>query len=103
VGGDAEFIVDTGFTGEISLSTETLQSAGLFEAANRGQQVKHVGIGGVTVEKQFTLDWIEAAGKRYPYIRASTGWRSQYNLVGSGWLSQFRVTFDFRRQLLWLE
>jgi hypothetical protein len=55
------------------------------------------------MEKQFTLDWMDVGGRRYGYLRASTGSWTSFNLIGSGWLRQFRVTFDFRHQLLWLE
>ena len=99
----AEFVVDTGSNGEITLDTATIQSAGLRADVERGRQTAILGVGGVSMEKTFTLNWMEVAGHRYAYIRTTTGSRNSFNLIGSGWLRQFRTTFDFRRQLLWLE
>ena len=99
----AEFVVDTGSNGELTLSMATVVSAGLRGDVERGRQAALVGVGGVSMEKSFTLNWIDAAGHRFAYVHATTGSRNTFNLIGSEWLRQFRVTFDFRRSLLHLE
>ena len=96
-----EFVVDTGFSGEILMSTRATQLAGLDDAVRQGRQGAVRGIGGETLQIAFTLDWIELGGRRFGYVKASTG--AQHDLIGSGWLRQFSVTFDFKRRVMWLE
>jgi predicted aspartyl protease len=93
--------VDTGFSGEIVMSTTATQIAGLDEAVRQGRQGAVRGIGGETMQIGFTLDWIEIGGRRFGYVKAATG--AEHDLIGSGWLRQFRVTFDFKRRIMWLE
>ena len=97
----AEFIVDTGYNGELLISTSTTEYAGLDQAVRSGRQGAVRGIGGEMMQIGFTIDWIEMGGRRFGYMKALTGTR--HDLIGSGWLRQFRVTFDFRRRVMWLE
>jgi predicted aspartyl protease len=97
----ADFLVDTGYDGELLMSTSTTEYAGLDAVVRRGRQGAVRGIGGEMMQIAFTVDWIEMGGRRFGYVKASTG--TQIDLIGSGWLRQFRVTFDFRRRVMWLE
>lgn len=97
----APFIVDTGYSGEILMSGSTTQIAGAAEAIQKGRQGAIRGIGGELMQIGFTLDWIELGGRRFGYVKAATG--AEHDLIGSGWLRQFRVTFDFKNRVMWLE
>jgi hypothetical protein len=100
-GSRAPFAVDTGYSGEILMSTSTTQIAGLDSAIRKGRQGAVRGIGGEKMQIGFVVDWIEIGGNRFGYVKAATG--TEHDLLGSGWLRQFRVSFDFRRRVMWLE
>ena len=97
----APFVVDTGYSGELLMSTSTTQIVGAGDAVREGRQGAVRGIGGEMMQIGFTMDWVEVSGRRFGYVKASTG--TEHDLLGSGWLRQFRVTFDFKRRIMWLE
>ncbi len=98
-----DFVVDTGAAADFVVTTSTIQNGGLNESVSRGRPRTMQGVGGELMEINFSIEAIELAGRRFATTRAITGSWSTHDLLGTGWLSQFRATFDFRRQILWLE
>lgn len=101
-----EALVDTGSFNGIELSTKVAAQLGL---ANKGETVKDLylmSVGGSVSAaevglKTVTLPDLTAFGDTYRQVQASVS--PGVPRVGSLFLRDYRVTFDFRRALIWLE
>ena len=100
-------LVDTGDYDVLYLDRETIRRAGLESAmigaeTNRVSRVSGVGeqIHEVTALR---VDSFGLGEREFRKMRASTDQVGVGNRLGSRFLRWFKVTFDFKRRLLWLE
>ena len=96
-------MVDTGAKDQIFLNRDLVKKWGMSELADNGSDYRAAGIGGETSGKAFRLDlaFIGEEPVRDVVIDTSEGlWIAR---IGSDLLSRWRVTFDFKRGVMWLE
>ncbi len=99
-----EAVVDTGAKDEIFLSTTTVRSLGIQARAANGGYYRAAGLGGETSGRQFSLPLAFLDGIPLRDVTVDTAdsdaWAAR---IGSDLLERWRVTFDFRRSVLWFE
>ena len=96
-------MVDTGAKDEIFLNRDLVKKWGMDALAEKGGTYKAAGIGGETSGKQFTLPlaFIGDEPVRDATVDTAEGlWTAR---IGTELLARWRVTFDFRRRVMWLE
>ena len=96
-------MVDTGARDEIFINRSLVKAWGLDALAEKGATFRAAGIGGETRGRQFTLPlaFIGEEPVRGATVDTAEGlWTAR---IGNDLLSRWRVTFDFRHRLMWLE
>ena len=96
-------MVDTGAKDQIFINRELVKKWGLDDLAVKGTTFRAAGIGGETSGMQFPLPLVFIGDEpvRDAIIDTAEGlWTAR---IGSELLARWRVTFDFRRGVMWLE
>ncbi len=96
-------MVDTGAKDEIFLNRKIVKAWGMDSYAESGRNYRAAGIGGETSGKEFKLQlaFIGAEPVRDVVVDTAEGlWTAR---IGTELLERWRVTFDFRHRLMWLE
>jgi predicted aspartyl protease len=96
-------MVDTGAKDQIFINRSIVKSWGMDALAESGSKYRAAGIGGETSGKQFRLPLalIGSVPVRDAVIDTAEGlWTAR---IGTDLLSRWRVTFDFRHRVMWLE
>ncbi len=96
-------MVDTGAKDQIFINRDILKAWGMDAIAAKGNPYRAAGIGGETTGLQFKLPlaFIGEQPIRDATIDTAQGlWTAR---IGTELLERWRVTFDFRRRVMWLE
>ena len=96
-------MVDTGAKDQIFLNRDIVKAWGMNALAEKGKTYRAAGIGGETSGRQFTLPlaFIGDEPVRNATVDTAEGlWTAR---IGTELLARWRVTFDFRRRVMWLE
>jgi predicted aspartyl protease len=96
-------MIDTGSDAGLMLSDSLVSQLGLAECAAKGKTGRYVGLGGEMTTHAFVLPAIELGGTTFTNVPAVSVPVDYPVSLGSGFLKQYKVTFDFRRKMLWLE
>jgi predicted aspartyl protease len=97
-------LVDTGARDQIFLNTETVRKLGLRGHSTSGPTYRALGLGGETSGRQFNLPLAFIGDVPVQNVTVDTSDSSSWTArIGSDLLERWRVTFDFQRQVMWLE
>ena len=99
----APALIDTGNDAGLMLPDGLVRQLGLGNLAAKGKPGKYVGLGGEMATRTFRLPAMELGGTTFTNVTAVAVPGEYPVTVGSGFLKQYKVTFDFRRKMLWLE
>ncbi|MEK0451112.1 MAG: hypothetical protein RL088_3380 [Verrucomicrobiota bacterium] len=96
-------MVDTGAKDQVFLNQKLLKTWNMESLATKGRPYRAAGIGGETSGRQFPMPLIFLGDEpvRDVIVDAGTGpWSAR---IGTELLARWRVTFDFRNNVMWLE
>jgi hypothetical protein len=97
-------MVDTGARDQIFLNTETVRKLGLHERSGLGGTFRALGLGGETSGRQFSVPLAFIGDVPVQNITVDTSDSASWTArIGSDLLERWKVTFDFKRQAMWLE
>ncbi len=95
--------VDTGNMAALMINSRCLADLGLTALAGRGMAQNLVALGGEATFIRFVVPQIALGAATFPNIPVLTGDGPFDVLLGNGLLRHYKTTFDFRRNILWLE
>ncbi len=96
-------ILDTGNDAPLMISSNLAKELGWQTLVDQGTPARYVGLGGELELRSFNVPLVQVAGLSFTNVPAVCGPEQFGLMIGSHLLHHFRVTFDFRRKLLWLE
>jgi predicted aspartyl protease len=100
---ELEAVLDTGATGGLMLNEKSLPRLGLEALARSGSGSRAFAIGGELTTRVFTLPKIELGGTTFTGVRGESHAADFDAFLGYDLLRRYKATFDFRRNVLWLE
>ncbi len=96
-------MIDTGAKDEVFINTTLLKSWEMDKLAAKGRTYRAAGIGGETSGRQFPLPLVFIGNEPVQNVIVDAGSGPWNARIGNELLSRWRVTFDFRRKVMWLE
>ena len=96
-------MVDTGAKDEIFINRDLVKKWGMDALAVKGKTYRAAGIGGETSGMQFPLPLVFIGDEPVRDATVDTAEGLWTARIGTELLARWRVTFDFRRRVMWLE
>lgn len=96
-------MIDTGAKDEVFINTTLLKSWGMEKLASQGRTYRAAGIGGEISGRQFSMPLVFLGNEPVQNVVLDTGGGPWTVRIGNELLSRWRITFDFRRRVMWIE